>query len=410
MCVDLDYRRFFVLFVEFGKLFGFFFLFVFTVQLRGGGYREGGVCMAQFGACACVACWPTVGACLARCPTVGGVIYHGVSTPAVHNNGASNFINVGCSIQGVAHSSDRFALLSISSIGFETCPVYSVDFVSLDLLISPCPVYSDDCFTPFVDFAFIVDGAPWGCICPFVPEHMIVQFCLSGGLIRQDGGPLCALGVCTVSLDCCGTNFMSFDMCAIVFASPSIGFDFISYMQSRDRRAWPWLVASKDLLSMMIRLGPDTNIGPNTNIKINLKIQYYISHSLFNILINSPLYFPPRRMNIFTSNGRRHAFLVKLLLLLSGNIHPHPGPITRSQAARINTALEVVPVLHAAASAVVPVLPVARRRRGRPAAAHGLCVAPRLPVNSQGGVACNHRPGVVGGGRLRHVTSLVRLF
>ena len=61
----MDYRRFFVLSVEFGKLFGLFFLFVFTVQLLwGGGFREGGVCMA---------CWPTVG---------------GVSMPAVLIDGA----------------------------------------------------------------------------------------------------------------------------------------------------------------------------------------------------------------------------------------------------------------------------------------------------------------------------------
>ena len=395
----MDYRRFLVLFVEFGKLFGFFFLFVFTVQLRGGGYREGGVCMAQVGACTCLACWPTVCTCLACWPTVSGD-----STPAVLIDGASDFFNgSGHSIQGVVHSSDRFTLLSFSFTGSEAF----VDF-------------SFTGFEASVDFAFIVDGPPWGCIRPFVPDHTIVQFCLSGGLIRQDVGPLYAQGVCTASLvfavrhELCRsprTNFL-IDMCAIVFASPSIGIDLISDVQLVDMRAWPWLVASQDLLGMSVRLGPDTQIGLNTNMKINLKIQYYISHSLFDILINSPLYFPPRRMNIFTSLDRRHAFLVKILLLLSGNIHPHPGPITRSQAARSNTAPEVVPVLHAAASAVGPVLPpqpVARRRRGRPAAVRGLCAAPLLPVNSRGG-ACNRRPGVVGGGRLRHVTSLVRLF
>ena len=312
----MDYRRFFVHSVEFGKLFGLFFLFIFTVQLRGGGYREGGVCMAQVGACTCLACWPTIG---------------GVSTPVVISNGASDFVNgSGYSIQCVAHSFDQFALLLISSLDCST-----------------------NCFLPSVDFAFIVDGAPWGCICPFVPDHTIVQFCLSGGLIRQDGGPLYALGVCTASLvsfavrhelcrspstnfmtnfmsfavrhelcrspctsfmtnfmsfavrhELCRsprTNFMSIEMCAIVFASPSIGIgiDFISDMQSRDRRAWPWLVASNDLLGMRIMLGPDTNIGLNTNIKINLKIQYFISHSLFDILINSPLYFPPPAYEYF---------------------------------------------------------------------------------------------------------------
>ena len=83
---------------------------------------------------------------------------------------------------------------------------------------------------------------------------------------------------------------------------------------------------------------------------------------------------------MFTTIGHRHALLIKVLLLLSG-IHPHPGPITRSQSSLLENTIHgqptAPPTQLAADAAHAPVQPQrtaadaaqphSQIRRGKPA-------------------------------------------
>lgn len=152
------------------------------------------------------------------------------------------------------------------------------------------------------------------------------------------------------TMRCCFNNFtMSITHfrvgacdCVCFFAPPCI-YSVVSLAAGRVGLACTLRIENR------LTQGGSSPTGLTTfNLKKLSKILFQISPSLLSLSLNSPFLFPPRRLGIFTTSGRRHAALIKALLLLSG-IHPHPGPVTRSQADRNN----MPPLLETAAVTVM---------------------------------------------------------